>query len=82
MNKQGVTSLGMAADMLKVAIDELQTTVDHQFTIEHYHRWKDGSVKLSRLRSIRKELLTELGRLSHQDELDAENRPAGPRGQR
>ena len=46
--------------MLKTAINELQTTVDHQLAIEHYHRWKDGNVKLSRLRRIRKELLSEL----------------------
>lgn len=60
MNAHGLTSLGMAIDLLKVAIAELQVTVDHQFTIEHYHRWKDGSVKLSRLRRIRRELLQEL----------------------
>ena len=44
----------MAIDLLKLTIAELQVTVDHQFTIEHYHRWKDGSVKLSRLRRIRR----------------------------
>ena len=60
MNAHGRTSLGMAVDMLKVAIAELQVTVDHQFVLEHYHRWKDGSVKLSRLRRIRRELLQEL----------------------
>ena len=60
MNAHGLTSLGMAIDLLKVAIAELQVTVDHQFTIEHYPRWKDGSVKLSRLRRIRRELLQEL----------------------
>ena len=59
MRSKGRESLIAAAEMLKTAINELQITVDHQFAIEHYHRWKDGNVKLSRLRRIRKELLSE-----------------------
>ena len=47
----------MAVDM-QVAIAELRT-VDHQFVLEHYHRWKDGSVKLMSA-VIRRELLQEL----------------------
>ena len=44
MNAHGLTSLGMAADVIGAAIKELQTTADHQLRIEHIHRWKDTSV--------------------------------------
>ena len=60
MNAHGLSSIGMAAQMVDVAISELQVTVDNQFVKQHYHRWKDSSVKLSRLQRIRRELLQEL----------------------
>ena len=60
MNAHGLSSIGMAAQMVDTAISELQVTVDNQFVQQHYHRWKDSSVKLSRLQRIRRELLQEL----------------------
>ena len=60
MNAHGLSSIGMAAQMVDAAIGELQVTVDNQFVKQHYHRWKDSSVKLSRLQRIRRELLQEL----------------------
>ena len=64
MNKQGVTSLGMAVDMIKTGIDEPQvTTIDSQFVTEQQRRQRDGSLNLSRLRRIHKELLAELKEL-------------------
>ena len=37
LNKQGVTSLGMAVDMIKTGIDEPQvTTIDSQFVTEQH----------------------------------------------
>ena len=53
-------SLQAATQMVTVAIDELQAVVDRQLALEHFHRWRDGSIKLSRLRRIRKELQAEL----------------------
>ena len=53
-------SMTLATELLTHAIAELQTTVDSQFVKEQHHRWRDSSVKLSRLRGIRKELLAEL----------------------
>ena len=61
MNAHGLTSLGMAIDMIGAAIKELQATADHQLRIEHLHRWKDTHVKLSQLSRIRRELLQVLG---------------------
>ena len=60
MNAHGYSSVGLAAELLQHAIAELQDTVDSQFVKEQYHRWRDSSVKLSRLRRIRRELIQEL----------------------
>ena len=53
-------SMKLATELVTHAIAELQTTVDSQFVKEQYHRWRDSSVRLSRLRRIQKELLAEL----------------------
>jgi len=51
-------------DMSKTGIDEPQvTTIDSQFVTEQQRRWRDGSLNLSRLRRIHKELLAELKEL-------------------
>ena len=60
MNAHSYSSVGLAAELLQHAIAELQDTVDSQFVKQHYHRWRDSSVKLSRLRRIRRELIQEL----------------------